>query len=432
LGAIYTVTVTNQATAPNTSGTITVTETLPAGLTLLSMAGDGWNCPHGANACTRGDSLAPGASYAPITVTVNVAAGAASPQVNWVSVSEGNVWLANSSDPTSLAVSATSTTTAFNAGLTYSPNFQNVTLTATVTSTGVGVNGGAVTFNVAGVGSVVSGTVTDGAASATLVVAGGTGVRSYAMTATYSGTAGITGSSDNTKALLIAPAQPVINWHNPPDIQFGSALGSGQLNAIASFAGLTVPGTYVYNPPAGTVVRSGSITLKVEFTPLDNVEYFTANASVLLNVVGVPNKLPIPIFVLTHSLSRGYNNGGLINCPDCVVVTATLTNIGGQPPGAGSTYPAASFWVGTQMGTTPPWINDTSFTTGPSLDEAIPPGGTAQAKAVWLGSGYPSGGIALLTIWTLWDIDVCGSGPIIPNACYWSDYVGGTSRIVLP
>jgi hypothetical protein len=278
----------------------------------------------------------------------------------------------------------------------------------------------------------MSGTVTNGNASAMLVVPGSTGVRSYSITATYGGTAGIAGSSDNTKALLIAPAQPVINWHNPPDIQFGSALGSGQLNALASFAGLTVPGTYVYDPPAGTVVQSGSITLKVQFTPLDNVDYFTANASVLLNVVGVPNKLPIPSFVLTRTLSRGYNNGAAINCPDCVVVTVTLTNIGGQPPGAGNSYPTAGFWVGTKMGTTPPWIYDTVFTTGPSLNEGIPPGGTAQAKAIWLGSGYPSGGIALLTIWTMWDIDVCGSGQIIPNACYWSDFVGGTSRVVLP
>ena len=228
------------------------------------------------------------------------------------------------------------------------------------------------------------------------------------------------------------PRQPVINWHNPPDIQFGSALGSGQLNAIASFAGLTVSGTYVYDPPAGTVVKQGSITLKVQFTPLDNVDYFAANASVLLNVAGVPNKLPIPNFVLTRTLSRGYNNGGVINCPDCVVVTVTLTNIGGQPPGAGNTYPTAGFWVGTKMGTTPPWIYDPVFTTGTSLNEAIPPGGTAQGKAIWLGSGYPSGGIALLTIWTYWDLNTCGSGPIIPNACYWSGYVGGTSRVVLP
>jgi hypothetical protein len=32
----------------------------------------------------------------------------------------------------------------------------------------------------------------------------------------------------------------------------------------------------------------------------------------------------------------------------------------------------------------------------------------------------------------MWDINVCGSGQIIPNACYWSDFVGGTSRVVLP
>ena len=52
-----------------TSGTVTVTDTLPLGFTLVSMAGTGWTCPD--NTCTRTDGLAGGASYPPITVTVN-------------------------------------------------------------------------------------------------------------------------------------------------------------------------------------------------------------------------------------------------------------------------------------------------------------------------------------------------------------------------
>jgi probable HAF family extracellular repeat protein len=436
-GATYSVTVTNAATAPPTNGTITVTETVPAGITLVLMNGNGWTCP-GSNTCTRTDSLSPGASYPPITVTVNVAGGATSPQVNWVSVSEGSVWLANSSDSTAIQGLGVSTTTAFNVGVTYSPSGQNATLTANVASTVGAVNGGTVTFSVVGFQSVTSGTVTNGNASATLALGPGLGVGSYAITATFSGTTGIAGSSDSTKALLISPATPVITWHNPPDMQLGSALGSGQLDAAANFAGVSVPGTYVYSPKAGTVLQTGSnITLTVQFTPLDTVDYLTASGSAVVNVVGTTNQYTTPNFVLTHSLSRGYNNGGAVNCPDCVVVTATLTNIGGQPPGAGNSYPSASFWVGTEMGTTPPWIEDTVFTCpGPPSNGVgncpIPPGGTAQAKAIWLGSGYPSGGIALLTIWTYWTIDTCGSGPIIPNACYWSGYVGGTSRVVLP
>ena len=88
-GASYTVTVTNLAGSPATIGTVTVTETLPAALTLVSMTGSGWTCPSGGSTCTRSDALAAGASYPAIAVTVNVAAGAPSPQVNQVSASGG-------------------------------------------------------------------------------------------------------------------------------------------------------------------------------------------------------------------------------------------------------------------------------------------------------------------------------------------------------
>jgi hypothetical protein len=86
-GATYTVTVSNGANAGPTTGTVTVTDTIPAGLTLASMAGTGWTCS--ANNCTRSDALAGGTSYPVITVTVNVASTATSPQVNMASVSGG-------------------------------------------------------------------------------------------------------------------------------------------------------------------------------------------------------------------------------------------------------------------------------------------------------------------------------------------------------
>jgi uncharacterized repeat protein (TIGR01451 family) len=78
--ATYTVTVSNAANAGPASGTVTVTETVPSGLTLVSMAGTGWTCPGTlSNNCTRGDALAGGSSYPAIAVTVNVASNAPSP-----------------------------------------------------------------------------------------------------------------------------------------------------------------------------------------------------------------------------------------------------------------------------------------------------------------------------------------------------------------
>ena len=97
--ATYTLLVSNALGAGTTSGTVTVTEIAPSGLTLVSMSGTGWNCPT-LPSCTSSNALAGGSSYPPITVTVNVLANATSPQVNQASVSGGGSASANTSDST--------------------------------------------------------------------------------------------------------------------------------------------------------------------------------------------------------------------------------------------------------------------------------------------------------------------------------------------
>jgi len=54
-GATYSVVVSNGASAGPTTAAVTVTETIPAGLSLTSMAGIGWICS--SNTCTRSDTL---------------------------------------------------------------------------------------------------------------------------------------------------------------------------------------------------------------------------------------------------------------------------------------------------------------------------------------------------------------------------------------
>jgi uncharacterized repeat protein (TIGR01451 family) len=100
--ATYTLTVSNATGAPSTSGTVTVTESVPTGLTLVSMSGKDWTCPSGADTCTRGDALAAGASYPAITVTVNVAANAPASVTNQASVSGGGSAIADASDVTTV------------------------------------------------------------------------------------------------------------------------------------------------------------------------------------------------------------------------------------------------------------------------------------------------------------------------------------------
>src|SRR5207342_2136665 len=72
-----------------TSGSVTVTETPPSGLTVTALSGSGWTCSVAARTCTRADALAPSASYPDITVTANIAADAVGTIVNSAALSGG-------------------------------------------------------------------------------------------------------------------------------------------------------------------------------------------------------------------------------------------------------------------------------------------------------------------------------------------------------
>jgi hypothetical protein len=73
---------------------------------------------------------------------------------------------------------------------------------------------------------------------------------------------------------------PTITLSNPANITYGTALDNYQLDASAS-----VPGSFSYNPLAGTVLGVGlGQKLSTKFTPADTANYTTASVSVLINV----------------------------------------------------------------------------------------------------------------------------------------------------
>jgi uncharacterized repeat protein (TIGR01451 family) len=95
---VYTITVDNTLGAAATSGTITVTDTLPAGLTYASATGTGWSCSAAGQVvtCTSNAAIAAGASSPnAITLTVAVASSAIGTVTNNVSVSGGGEPAAN-------------------------------------------------------------------------------------------------------------------------------------------------------------------------------------------------------------------------------------------------------------------------------------------------------------------------------------------------
>jgi uncharacterized repeat protein (TIGR01451 family) len=87
-GAQYAVTVANVGGVP-TSGPVTVTVALPAGVTPAAIAGSGWTCTQPVGPCTITTTLGPGGSYPVITMTVNVAANAPSTLVAIATVAGG-------------------------------------------------------------------------------------------------------------------------------------------------------------------------------------------------------------------------------------------------------------------------------------------------------------------------------------------------------
>jgi uncharacterized repeat protein (TIGR01451 family) len=87
-GATYTLTVTNSG-AVDTTALMTVSDTLPAGLTATAIDGLNWICTLSPLGCTRGDTLFAGTSFEPITIAVNVGNNAASSVTNTATVSGG-------------------------------------------------------------------------------------------------------------------------------------------------------------------------------------------------------------------------------------------------------------------------------------------------------------------------------------------------------
>jgi uncharacterized repeat protein (TIGR01451 family) len=104
-GASYTITASNAGDGAS-FGTVTVTDSLPAGLTATAISGSGWTCTLGTLTCTRSDALGIGSSYPPITLTVNVSSGSAGTVTNTATVAGGGeVNTANdtATDPTTVS-----------------------------------------------------------------------------------------------------------------------------------------------------------------------------------------------------------------------------------------------------------------------------------------------------------------------------------------
>ncbi|HEY2967706.1 MAG TPA: hypothetical protein VGK75_04990, partial [Casimicrobiaceae bacterium] len=168
-GATFTLTIGN-AGPGDTSGTVTVVDTLPTGLTATDISGTGWTCTLGTLTCTRSDALGAGSSYPAITLTVNVAMNAAASVSNSATVGGGGE-INTANDSATDAVTIDPAAVNADLGITKSNGSSTVNSGASTTYTIVVNNAGAQAAD----GAVVTDPVAAGLAQTSVSCGSATG-----------------------------------------------------------------------------------------------------------------------------------------------------------------------------------------------------------------------------------------------------------------
>jgi MBG domain (YGX type)/Chitobiase/beta-hexosaminidase C-terminal domain/FG-GAP-like repeat/Abnormal spindle-like microcephaly-assoc'd, ASPM-SPD-2-Hydin/NHL repeat len=187
----------------------------------------------------------------------------------------------------------------------------------------------------------VAGTFAYTPAAGTVLKAGS---QTLSVTFTPTDTADYT-TATATATLMVNKATPVITWAPPTAITYGTALGSTQLDATASVAG-----TFVYTPAAGTVLKAGSQTLSVTFTPTDTTDYTTATATATLTV----NKATLTVMANNASRAYGAANPTLTDTITGFVNGDTVTVVTGAASlatTATTTSPVSTYPITASLGT---------------------------------------------------------------------------------
>lgn len=113
------------------------------------------------------------------------------------------------------------------------------------------------------------------------------------------------------------PLTPTITWEPPAPIISGTPLGSDQLDATASAMGISglasdapgttglmtdvsVPGTWVYSPAAGTVLAPGFYTLTATFTPTNIYTSSTSAGTAYQTFTAATASVPIVVVPPPH------------------------------------------------------------------------------------------------------------------------------------
>ena len=149
-----------------------------------------------------------------------------------------------------------------------------------------------------------------------------TAAGSCVIDANQAGNAAYQAAPQAQQTVTVGAAAAALSWAAPASVTYGTALTGTQLDAAAS-----VPGTFSYSPPAGTVLHAGTHTLTATFTPADTTDYTGSTVSTKITVDPAPLTAKVagsqtyggsPAFTVS-----GYT--GLVNGDTAAVVTGSLT-----------------------------------------------------------------------------------------------------------
>jgi uncharacterized repeat protein (TIGR03806 family) len=223
----------------------------------------------------------------------------------------------------------------------------------------IGVSGGEISYEGVVIGALIGGTsgtdpfvatfnssVTPAAAQALLRnvtyenVSQAPSTLTRTVRATLANSGGFASSQASmTISVQSMPAFAVVVWSRPADIVYGTSLTAIELNPSAN-----VPGIFVFNPPAGTVLAAAADQVLLStFTPQDTNNYATVTASNLITVT----KAPLVIAAENKGKIYGQANpaltasyAGFVNgdTPTALDTPVTLTTPVSATSGAGN-YP---------------------------------------------------------------------------------------------
>jgi len=361
----YTIKVSNDGPG-STGGTVTVTDTLPTGLTATAIAGNNWNCTLGTLTCTRSDALAPVNSYDTITLTVKVGFDAptgTNSVTNSVAVSGGgSTGTTTTLDPTTINPGQVQVTFSTNpAGLSFSVDGTTYTSMQTLAL----VNG--TQHTIATTSPQTSGGTrntfaswSDGGAISHMITIAGSAAGTASYTASFETSYQLTTSANPSNGGTVAPSSgtffpsgTIVNLTATPNPGFKFVNWTGSVanaNNASTTITMNAPQSVTANFAMGAVNVTPSVSVSSSGLAYNRIKHIGSETFTLRNISSQPITGPIQVVLSLTTGATAVNNTGTFQSNPFWTVPGVAT----LAPGASATVTIQlSYSPGTSVTTTP-------------------------------------------------------------------------------